>query len=61
MKASVIIPTYNRQEQFRHCINSLINQSSRDFEIIIVDESSDNSIKNIYENICINSEIDIYY
>ena len=41
---SVIIPVYNAQEGIRQCIDSLLNQSFTDFEIILInDGSTDNS------------------
>ena len=37
---SIIIPTYNEEEDISKCIGSLKNQSFKDFEIIIVDDGS---------------------
>lgn len=46
MKISVIIPVYNVEDYISQCINSLIHQSYKNFEAIIVnDGSQDNSIK----------------
>ncbi len=46
MKISVIIPTYNEEKNIADCINSLKNQSIKDFEIIVVDDGSiDNTIE----------------
>ena len=51
MKISVIIPTYNRAYCIKEAIESVLNQTYRDFELIIVDDgSTDESwekIKNI--------------
>ena len=33
---SVIIPVYNREKVVEECINSVLSQSYRDFEIIII-------------------------
>ncbi|MBR4591588.1 MAG: glycosyltransferase [Elusimicrobiaceae bacterium] len=42
---SVIIPVYNAQDHLNECLDSLINQSLRDIEIICVDDgSTDNSL-----------------
>lgn len=44
MKVSVIIPIYNTQQYLRKCLDSLLNQTLDDFEIIMVDDgSTDNS------------------
>ncbi len=44
---SVIIPTYNRENVIERCINSVLNQSFKDFEIIIVDNASSDGTINI--------------
>ena len=41
---SVIVPVYNCEKYIERCINSLINQSIDNFEIIVIDDgSNDNS------------------
>ncbi|MBM6861862.1 glycosyltransferase family 2 protein, partial [Clostridium saudiense] len=37
---SVIIPTYNREKTIERAILSVINQSYKNYEIIIVDDNS---------------------
>lgn len=47
-KISIIIPNYNNENYIEQCIYSILNQTMKDFEIIIVDDGSeDNSIKKI--------------
>ena len=44
-KVSIIIPVYNTSEYLKECINSVVNQTYKNLEIIIVnDKSTDNSI-----------------
>ena len=44
MKLSVIVPVYNTSKYLPKCLDSIINQSLKDIEIIVVnDGSSDNS------------------
>ncbi len=43
---SVIVPVYNVQEYLDRCINSIVNQSYKNIEVILVDDgSTDNSAK----------------
>lgn len=47
-KVSIIIPVYNVEKYLKKCLNSVVNQTFKDIEIIIInDGSSDNSL-----NIC---------
>lgn len=42
---TVIIPVYNAQEGLKQCLDSLLNQTFRDFEIILLnDGSTDDSL-----------------
>lgn len=46
IKISVIIPVYNEEEYLNECIDSVINQSYENLEIISInDKSTDNSLK----------------
>ena len=49
-KISIIIPVYNVEKYLRECLDSCINQTLQDIEIICVDDCSpDNSIKILEE------------
>lgn len=44
MKISCIVPVYNVEKYLKKCLDSILNQSFKDFELIIVDDgSTDNS------------------
>ena len=40
---SVIIPVFNREKTLKKCIDSVISQSYRDFELILIDDGSTDS------------------
>lgn len=52
---SIIIPTYNRAQFLKIAVNSILNQSFDNYELIIVDDGSTDNTKEIVQNY-----IDIY-
>lgn len=48
-KVSVIIPVYNTAAYLRQCLDSVVNQTLRDIEIICVDDGSDDDSFSILE------------
>jgi len=55
-KISVIIPTYNRLELLKRSIDSIFNQTYKDFELIVVDDGSTDKTKEF----CLNDNRIIY-
>lgn len=51
MKASVILPTYNRMPVLKHCLESLLNQSVNNYEVILIDDCSDDGTENYIDGI----------
>ncbi len=49
LKVSVIIPNYNHADFLKQRINSVINQTNQEFEIIILDDCSTDSSRKIIE------------
>ena len=44
MFISIIVPVYNAEKYIKRCVNSILNQSFKEWELILVDDgSSDNS------------------
>ena len=49
-KISIIIPTYNSSKFIKRTINSVLNQTLQDWELLIVDDTStDNTVELIHE------------
>lgn len=46
---SVIVPIYKVEKYLKRCVNSLLNQSYSDFELILVDDGSPDNCGNICE------------
>ena len=50
VKVSVVVPVYNVENFLRECLDTIINQSLKDIEIICVnDGSTDSSLDILYE------------
>jgi len=50
MKFSVVIPAYNREKELPKCIESVLSQTYKNFEIIVVDNGSTDNSKNIVQS-----------
>jgi GT2 family glycosyltransferase len=64
VRISVIVPTYSRPHDLPDLLNSLLNQSVRPLEIIVVDDTPSPCIKNLcadYETRCNNAKIILRY
>ena len=48
-KVSVIIPNYNHAKYLKQRIDSVLNQTYQDFDVIILDDSSTDESKTIIE------------
>ena len=44
---SIILPTYNSEKYIFECISSVLNQSYKEFEIIVIDNNSSDKTLNI--------------
>lgn len=50
VKVSVIVPVYNGEKYIREAIDSILNQSYKDFEVIVIDDGSkDNTLSIVKE------------
>ncbi|MGN1362792.1 MAG: glycosyltransferase [Methanobrevibacter sp.] len=61
VKVSVIIPVFNTENYLKECLNSIINQTLEDIEIICInDGSTDNSLEILNEYANKDSRIKVY-
>ena len=40
MLLSIIVPAYNVENYIKNCVNSLLNQNTDDYEIVVVNDGS---------------------
>lgn len=50
VKVSVIVPAYNAEKYIKRCLESLINQTLKDIEIIVINDGSNDKTGKILEN-----------
>lgn len=48
---SVIIPTYNRKEKLMGCIESVLGQSYKEIEVLVVDDASTDGTEELFQEI----------
>ena len=58
---SIILPNYNSSEYITETIDSIINQTFKNWQLIIVDDHSDAKTKSILKNYNKNKKIKIYF
>lgn len=47
---SIIVPVYNSEKYLKKCINSILNQTYKDFEVIIINDCSEDNSDNIIKS-----------
>ena len=58
---TICIPTYNRAKTLSRSIESVLNQTYKDFELIIIDDGSEDNTKNIAENYTKDERVCYFY
>ena len=56
IKVSIIVPTYNGEKYIRTCLDSLINQTLKEIEIICVNDSSPDNSLDVLEKYALNDQ-----
>ncbi|MBU0650625.1 glycosyltransferase [bacterium] len=54
---TVIIPSFNRAYTLKRAIDSVLNQTFTDFELLLIDDGSTDNTKNLISNTKIKSAI----
>ena len=52
MKISVIVPIFNAEKTLQHCIDSILSQTYKDFELILINDGSKDASQIICESYC---------
>ena len=58
---SIVIPTYNRAHLIEHTINSILKQSFKNYEVIIIDDGSTDNTRNLITTTYLNNANIFYY
>lgn len=61
VKVSVVISTYNGEKYIKECVSSILSQTFRNFEIIIVDDFSTDDTAKVIQEIQAQDERIFYY
>ena len=54
IKVSIVTPAYNNEKYIEETINSILNQTHQNFEIIVVDDYSSDKTIELVENLMMN-------
>lgn len=60
IKVSVIVPVYNAEKYLRQCLDSVINQTLKDIEIIIINDGSTDGSGEICQEYLCDSRVSYY-
>lgn len=58
-RISVVIPTFNRAQELKRCLDSLVCQTYKNFEVIVCDDGSTDDSKNIVDGFI--NKLDLSY
>lgn len=61
IKVSVIVPIYNAEQYLKQCLDSIVNQTLRDIEIILIDDGSTDGSGKICKSYLTDSRVSYFY
>jgi len=60
-KISIIVPVYNIEDYIEECINSILSQSYKNFELLLIDDGSKDNSGKICDRYKDNSNVKVYH
>jgi len=61
VEVSIIIPAYNQDKYLKETLDSVISQSYKDYECIVVDDGSTDNTARIADKFCVHKNIHYHY
>lgn len=58
---SIVIPNYNSEKWIKKCLDNIKNQTFKDYEVIIIDDLSEDNSYNIIEEYIENNKLNNFY
>ena len=58
---SIIVPIYNKEPYLKECLDTIVKQTLKEIEIILVDDGSVDKSKEICEEYLYDSRVSYYY
>ena len=56
MKVSVVVPVYNTERYLQRCLDSILSQTFKDFEVLCIDDGSSDKSWEIIESYAVKDE-----
>ncbi len=61
-KISIVVPVYNAEQTLKQCLDSILQQTYKDFEVVLVDDGSTDKSASICDNYSAsNADINVYH
>ena len=60
-KVSIIVPVYKTKETLAKCVNSLLGQTLREIEVILVDDGSPDESGEMCDSFCKDSRVHVIH
>lgn len=61
VKISIVVPIYNNEHLLNKCIDSLLNQTLKDIEVLLINDGSTDNTENLCKNYTKDSRVNYYY